>query len=263
MRQVEARNRPLWRPIIACDSDIQDCGSIIESIDVVAQVLQHQLGLGRFVEIAQRRLGHRGADVEVPPRRCHLGAHVREVGDIGQPPRFGEAQHPRHVDQPLPAREVDRDHGCGPVTPFHQILVFGRDVFLAEQLDRGGRSDVAHDYRRVDRDGLTVPDHLYAGHRGAVGNYLDRIRGQPYLTTVGRYGVGDASPQPDRALWVETKPFERALAGEVGEEHPGRQILGTNSENRGTHVAEDAVHAFIFRVAGDPFGGGDLVFGQA
>ena len=70
------------------------------------------------------------------------------------------------------------------------------------------------------------------------------------------------SPQPDGALGVEAEPFERALAGEVGEEHPRRQVLGADGEDRGAHVAEDAVHAFIFRVARDPFGCGDLVLGQ-
>ena len=51
-------------------------------------------------------------------------------------------------------------------------------------------------------------------------------------------------------------------SGEVGEEHPRRQILRTDGEDRGAHVAEDAVHPFVFRVPRDPFGSRDLVFGQ-
>jgi len=62
---------------------------------------------------------------------------------------------------------------------------------------------------------------------------------------------------------METESFECALAGEIGEEHASGEILRSDREHRGAHVAEDPVHASFLVYLETHLGGGHLIFGQA
>ena len=161
------------------------------------------------------------------------------------------------------AGEVDRDHRRRTVAAAHLVEVVVGQVLLPDDPDGRGRADVAGGEPAGDLDGLAVAHDGGAGDHAVGDGQLRDLAVEPQLSAVALEGLGERLPDADGALGAEAERLEGALAGEVGEEHAGRQILGADGEYRTAHVAEDAVHRLVLGVLGDPFGRGHLVLGKA
>jgi hypothetical protein len=88
------------------------------------------------------------------------------------------------------------------------------------------------------------------------------LAAQPDLAAAVCDRRGQRRPQAAGSARAEAEPLERALAGEVGQEHPGRKLVQADREDRPAHAAEDAVHRLVPGEAGQPVGGRELAIGQ-
>ena len=161
------------------------------------------------------------------------------------------------------AGEVDRDHRRRSVTAAHLVEVVGGQVLLPDDPDGCGGADVA--------DGETAGDLVPSPRRArrltpvttpsVTDSFVTSLSSHSWPPSRWKASASDFQ-MPMVPLGMEAERLEGALAGEVGEEHASRQILGADGEHRRAHVAEDAVHAFVLGVLGHPIRRGHLVLGE-
>jgi hypothetical protein len=137
-----------------------------------------------------------------------------------------------------------------------QIVRDPRDIvgwkrgFAAER-DGGLGAGIADDEIGIDPDFLTVATHGDALNAaiGRVNLYGRRLQPDIAIAADDR---GQRIPHPDRALGTEAESLEGALAGEIGQERPRRQLVGIAGKDRRAEIAEQRVDRGIAGIGLEP-----------
>lgn len=129
--------------------------------------------------------------------RCHLGADIGEVGDVGESTRLCETEHAGDLDEAFLTGKVDGDHRAGAVAPLHRIHVLDREIVCAHQSECGSGSGVTNHNRGFDCYLRASSVNQHSGNASLDGSDRFDSARQPNLAAIRLHGVYQRAPHAD------------------------------------------------------------------